>query len=213
MNHAKPVCFAPSFSGSFDSLTRFLWAWKDQKTIHEVVYGGSISSADHAKQFEEKFLHETTQFKFRSGISDSDSYVDVFKRVLTTYGIDHDKAAYWVEDESTFGADFHESTFGNAFQRARMKERQQDIRQDIRQDIPTYRFPREISHLRSAYQEATQMFRTTMRGAAPTLDFSLKDPSHGEDSIPVFSDTHTPVGQSAAIRVPLRTSELAVLLP
>jgi hypothetical protein len=177
----KTGLLAPSFSGSFDSLTRFLWAWQEQETIHKVVYGGSISIADNAKQFEEKFLEpnklqETTRFNFRSGIVALDSYVNAFEQVLSTYGIDHDKAAYWVEDESGFGASFQGQ-----------------------HDIPTYRFPREISHLRSAYQEATQMSRTSVRGAAPTLDFSLKDPSHGEDSIPVFSETHTPVGQSAAI--------------
>jgi hypothetical protein len=182
----KTGLLGPSFSGSFDSLARFLWAWEGQKTIYEIVYGGSISSVENAKQFEKTLeepngLLETTQFKFRSGIASSDSYVDAFERVLSTYGIPPDKAAYWVEDESSFGA---------SFQTARRKRQQ---------DIPTYRFPREISRLRSAYQEATQSSRNSVRSARPILDFSLKDPSHGEDSIPVFSDTHTPVAQSAAI--------------
>jgi hypothetical protein len=183
----KTGLLAPSFSGSFDSLTRLLQPWDDPETIYKTVFGGSISSFDNAKHFEHASINKRTQFKFRSGIADSDSYMAAFDQVLDYYSIDHSKAAYWVEDESGFGA---------AFQHSREKKKEKEIETE---EIPIYRFPREISHLRSAYQEATQGSRNTVRTGAPTLDFSLKDPSHGEDSIPVFSDTHTPVGQSAAI--------------
>ena len=184
---------APSFSGSFESLTRLLQAWDGQPIVYETVFGGSISSANNAKQFEEAFIRGPVKFKFRSGIASSDSYIAAFQQVLAYYHIDPGKAAYWVEEESGFGASFQKA------RREDQKTRRKDQNANPEEEIPTYTFPREISHLRSAYQEATRSARSTPRSAAPTLDFSLKDPTHGEDSIPLFSDTHTPVGQSAAI--------------
>ncbi len=167
---------APTFSGSFESLTRHVKAWdsKHPELLHRHVYGGSISSSEYADAF-----REVTGFDFSSGIANSKNYKTAFEDLLLPRYHVEDKAAYWVEDESGFSA---------SFQRAVWKKK-----------VPIYTFPREISHLRNAYQEATQGTRNTVRNVVPRLDFSLKDPSHGEDSIPVFSDTHTPVAQSAAI--------------
>ena len=176
---------APTFSGSFESLTSLLLARDDRATMSNTVYGGSISSADKAKRFEDAFSRQTNGFKFRSGIAASSSYQDTFNKVLTYYNIDPGKAAYWLEDESGFAASFQQVKAHRV------------LRKD--EAIPTYWFPRDISHLRSAYQEATQSSGSSDRSSAPKLDFTLKDPSQGEDSIPVFSETHTPVGQSAAI--------------
>jgi hypothetical protein len=183
---------APIYSGSFDSLTRFLSGWKDQRTIHPFVYGGSISSRAKADEFENTLRKSVVPFQFRSGIVNSDDYVAAFEKMLDDYHIPRDKAAYWVEDESGFGASFGQTVRDPSSEHPAGTSPESDA-------IPIYPFPRDISHLRSAYQEATKSSRNTVRNAAPTLDISLKDPSHGEDSIPVFSDTHTPVGQSAAI--------------
>jgi hypothetical protein len=178
---------APTFSGSFNSLARLLRAWDGREAIYKTVYGGSISSFENARLFEEAIKVDNDQpFSFRSGIAASNDNIAAFDKVLSYYNIERDKAAFWVEDESGFGA----SSF-SALEKF-------NLRREIR-EIPIYRFPREISHLRSAYQEATQAARSTTRNASPRLDFSLKDPGHGEDSMPVFSDTHTPVAQSAAI--------------
>jgi hypothetical protein len=164
---------APTFSGSFESLTRLVTKWPGRPpTLHNHTYGGSVSSEEYARKFS-----TATGLEFSSGIASSENYRDVFNNLLSEYHIHN--AAYWLEDESGFGASFQNDLHG--------------------QPVPTYTFPREISHLRNAYQEATQINRTSVRNTVPRLDLSLKDPSHGEDSIPVFSETHTPVAQSAAI--------------
>jgi hypothetical protein len=176
---------APTFSGSFESLTRLVTKWPGRPhMLHKHVYGGSISSADYARKFS-----NATHLEFSSGIASSENYQDVFKNLLSEYHID--KAAYWVEDESGFGASFQDTLYETEDEKHRKKHNEEEV--------PTYTFPREISHLRNAYQEATQSIRSSVRNVVPRLDLSLKDPSHGEDSIPVFSETHTPVAQSAAI--------------
>jgi hypothetical protein len=175
---------APTFSGSFESLTRFLKRLdKHHKdSISNIVYGGSISSTAKAEDFQKQ-----SGLRFRSGIASSDAYRQAFQKILTDYRIQRNKAAYWVEEESGFG-----QSFINDFNKDNDKDNDND-------KIDIYTFPREISHLRAAYQEATHSSADNNRNASPKLEISLKDPSHGEDSIPLFSDTHTPLAQSAAI--------------
>jgi hypothetical protein len=176
---------APTFSGSFESLARSVESWHDNHKgstdiqIHPTVYGGSISSDLYANAFQVR-----TGFTFNSGIASSKDYRAAFEEVLRRYKIDPEKAAYWIEDESGYASSFQ----------AEEKKPTPDEK-----GTPTYTFPREISHLRNAYQEATKDSRNSSRNSGPSLDISLRDPSHGEDSIPVFSDTHTPLAQSAAI--------------
>jgi hypothetical protein len=193
LSRNKTGLLAPSFSGSFESLTRLLDKWSDRGSIYPTVYGGSVSSSSSAESFDAHFKDPSSgvqSFEFRSGIVDSRSYREIFEgSVLCFYNIKKDEAAYWVEEESGFGATFKTKDSATC---------QEDTDAESK-PVPTYWFPRDISHLRSAYQEALQSSRSAARSASPTLDFTLKDPSHGEDSIPVFSDTHTPVGQSAAI--------------
>jgi hypothetical protein len=192
---------APTFSGSFESLTRYVeeWKTKNRDKLNPHVYGGSISSSEYAEEFS-----KATGFNFSSGIVSSKSYLQVFEESVLPRYHSEGKAAYWVEDDSGFSASFQEAHFLITQERQRLNPKAQERqwlnpKAQERIKVPIYTFPREISHLRNAYQDATQSTRNTIRNVAPRLDFSLKDPSHGEDSIPVYSDTHTPVAQSAAI--------------
>ena len=179
---------APSFSGSFDSLARALDAcaknsWTERHALHPIVYGGSISSREHAEAFANK-----THLTFYSGIAATEDYETAFKHLIDLYQIPRDQAAYLVEDESAFSGSFatppHE---GDA--------------------IPRFVFPRDIDHLRNAYRDAVTGpggDRQSAPGAA--IDFSIKDPNVGEDGIPTFSDKQTPLSQDAAVAA--ITSEL-----
>jgi len=64
--------------------------------------------------------------------------------------------------------------------------------------IRTYVFPRDIAHVRNAYQEATAQVQLP-NASQPTIAFSLRDPNSGEDSIPEFSDAQSPLAQDAVI--------------
>ncbi|MBV9610836.1 MAG: hypothetical protein JO091_00115, partial [Acidobacteriaceae bacterium] len=59
-------------------------------------------------------------------------------------------------------------------------------------------FPRDISHLRNVYRDAVVASQQG-NSAQQAIDFSLKDPDSGEDSVPVFSNSQTPVTQYAII--------------
>lgn len=65
--------------------------------------------------------------------------------------------------------------------------------------MPRYVFPRDISHLRNAYQETGPPARDPYGPQAPNLSFSIRDPNSGEDSIPTFSNVQTPLEQDAIL--------------
>src|SRR5262249_28590713 len=109
----------PTFSGSFESLTRFVSAWDSAHphVLYQKVYGGSISSASSAKGF-----RKNTKFEFYSGIANSDAYQNEFRSILDRYKIKPKDAAYWVEEDSGLGGAFRQDT----------------------NETPLYTFPREI---------------------------------------------------------------------
>jgi hypothetical protein len=167
---------APTFSGSFSSLSQLITSWKaaawpDARQVHTVVYGGSISNGGYAESF-----HRSTGLTFRGGIATSEDYTQVFRKVLDLYGVKPEHAAYLVEDESGFAEGFPAG------------------------QIPQYVFPRDIAHIRNAYKEESGT-RGTSRSEVPSasIEFSIKDPNAGEDSIPLFSEGQTPLSQDAAV--------------
>jgi hypothetical protein len=166
---------APTFSGSFESLTRLVNRWKTQpefKRLYPAVYSGTASSSVRGKIFSGQ-----TGLEFHSGVASISEAQHAFTELLGRYGISESHAAYLVEGESGYAKSF--------------------ILQEA-SPIKTYRYPRDIANLRNAYQEATGT-ESTKGGSQAAVDFTLKDHSHGEDTVPVFSDTHTPVVQSALL--------------
>ena len=172
---------APSFSGSFPSLAHGLSRWlkgnsRNKDRLYSTAYGGSVSS-----RFAATILNTQTNLSFRSGILSGIDIARGLSSLLGTYGIPEKSVAYLVEQESGYSSD-EASAIRNIFPEA-----------------VVYEFPRDISHLRNAYQRATPSTGGRYPNAIPSIELSLNDPSRGEDSIPVFSDTDTPVVQSAEV--------------
>lgn len=111
---------------------------------------------------------------FRDASANTKDQDDYFLQVLAELGIETGQAAKLVEDESAFG----EAATGG--------------------DIRLFRFPREISHLRNAYRDAISGSKSS-NAAQPDIEFSIKDPQTGEDSIPVFSASQSPLSQYGVI--------------
>ena len=181
----------PSFSGSFSSLTILVRAWNavmggdPGRRITGPIFGGTVSSVYYAKLFTDR-----TKIEFRSGIASTEDYKQVFCRVLERYHIKKHEAAYLAEDETAFTQAFnHPETQGP-----------ETACDDDNERIPSYVFPRDIAHLRNNYQDDTDSTSPARNQPnAPGVNFSIKDPNGGEDSVPTFSEAQTPLSQSAAV--------------
>ncbi len=164
----------PTFSGSFPSLARRLKNWRS-KNINRTVYSGTASNLNYARAFK-----NDTGLDFQGGILDSHGYQQAVCRALKEFG-GSERTALLKEDEGGL---------------------QQSFATD-NTEVPcysdSYTFPRDISHLRNAAQEVSAAARNPYAGTNPDVDFSIKDPDNGEDSIPNFADRQTPLTQSAVL--------------
>lgn len=188
LNKNRVGLLMPSFSGSFASLTVLARAWDcgSRYPIVGPVYGGTISSAGLAKAFT-----NSTGLEFRSGIASTEDYKEAFCTVLKRYGIKESEAAYLAEDETAYAQEFSRPEEGKAGPQEAC---------ELYGTIPRYVFPRDISHLRNVYQDETGGASPERSQQNPSgVNFSIKDPSRGEDSVPTFSDAQTPLSQSAVV--------------
>jgi hypothetical protein len=145
--------------------------------INSEVYSDSASSVEHAKAFE-----TATKMNFHSGVVNTQDYGTAVCTVLHNYNIRTDEAALLKEDESAHSQSVSKS-FGPESGSCPLTQ---------------YVFPRDISHLRNAYQEDGAV-RDPYTGGPPSISFSIRDPNSGEDSTPEFSDVQTPLSQDAVL--------------
>lgn len=188
---------APVFSGSFPSLARLLNRWTDVKDrkgpkLHNTVFGGQVSSYEVAKSFTES-VRGIRGLAFHGGITNSDDYRYVFEcGVLPSYHLARSQAAYLVEGETGYGL-----KSSAAFLDERISEKCPQVIDSA--PIRTFTFPRDLAHVRNAFREASQGVGTQNPGLLPSVDFTLKDPTRGEDSIPTFSETGNSMTGSASL--------------
>ena len=175
----------PSFSGSFPSLARLLHDWQvehkqsavseETRPINHTVYSGTVSNFDYATAFKQK-----AGLDFHGGVLDSQNYQKVLCAAVQRFG-GAGRFAILKEDEGGLQQSFAIARGG--------KVCEHDV----------YIFPRDISHLRNASQESRNGARNPYADSNASVDFSIKDPDYGEDSIPTFADVQTPVTQSAVV--------------
>jgi hypothetical protein len=183
----------PTFSGSFYSLAGLILQDKAKqpgKTYQ--IRSGTTQSQGAAQNFVnlvESPLRRDVEFHSATeNLWDQDRQ---FRDVLDQLRIPPDRAAVLSEGESTFG---------RAASRAwsHIEPRGTPSRGSPHQDIRVFRFPRDISHLRDSYRQAVQASKSD-KGPTPNLDFTLKDAGVGEDSVPTYSQTQTPLSQNGVI--------------
>lgn len=167
----------PTFSGSFDSLAFLI---SQDKTKYPgksyQVRSGTVQGLTDAGNFMNRVGDAVEFHSATADVSEQDRH---FSEVLNDLRIPATQAAVLTEDESAFGA-------------AHMPVGKKAT------SLRYFRFPRDISHLRDAYRQAQQPAKST-NAPSPGLDFSIKDPTIGEDSAPTFSSTQTPLSQNAVI--------------
>jgi hypothetical protein len=168
---------APTFSGSFSSLTALIKEWQAAHSLDtrlsDVVYSGAVSHKAYADAFK-----VSTRLNFHAGGVDTQDYQKVFCEVLDDYHIAPFNAALLKEDETGYSNSFDPAT---------------------QCGVRTYVFPRDISRLRNAYQEENTSVRDPYMDPSWNLNFSIRDPNSGEDSIPTFSEVQTPLTQDATV--------------
>jgi len=164
----------PTFSGSFYSLADLILQDKASQPGRTYrVQSGTAQGSGVAEAFQARAgvsFHSATD-----NIRDQDRH---FRHLLDEFRIPPQRAAVLAEGESTFGR--AASHAGSA------------------EDIHVLRFPRDISHLRDAYRQVVQASKSS-QSPSPTLDFSLKDSSVGEDTVPTYSQKQTPLSQNGVI--------------
>jgi hypothetical protein len=172
----------PTFSGSFFSLTQLinldqqLTTAKVRDHIRYVVRTGTASNDYYAIRFI-KDAHAAVDFA-ATNANTADQAAD-FCKILNDFRIPSDQAAILIEDQTGYAMGYSDRRCEDGA-------------------IEVLHFPREISHLRNVYRD-TAAASHAENTPQPAIDFSLKDPESGEDSIPVFSSTHTPISQYAVI--------------
>ncbi len=164
----------------------------EEKKAAYRVRSGTVTDILAGEKFGEKV-------DFRSANADSSFTASASERfnslqeTLKALNI-NDHAAILVEDESAYGT----AVVGRE-----------------KSGVEVFRFPRDISHLRNAYREDTPSSASvSVNGFEPDLDFSIKDPDIGEDSISSFSKTQSPLSQNAilnAITLAIRRDRIRIV--
>ena len=118
-------------------------------------------------------------------VDTQDAYLKVFcEMLLKDYDIDPVKAALLREDETGLSNSFDSQQPESAQSKCHVRQ---------------YVFPRDISHLRNAYQESSGAASADPYDPSRNLNFSIRDPNSGEDSIPTYSEIQTPLSQDAVV--------------
>jgi hypothetical protein len=164
----------PTFSGSFGSLAELIL----QEPNKQFVVRTGTATNQRAAQAVKKAAKS-----FHSANMNSTEHSQHFCDVLSELRIDTSQAALLVEDETSF---------------ARGVEMAPGCGEKSEKKVALIRFPRDISHLRNVYRETVAASQST-QAQAPEVDFSLKDPESGEDSVPIYSNAQSPVSQNAVL--------------
>lgn len=172
----------PVFSGSFYSLAALL---KDDR-VQSGATAYRVRSGTATNTYDGSILQRIADFRGTSTNTTDQSWY--FRSTLADLGIDPADAALLVEDDSAYGNDTVVVARKNAEPRGTAQLK----------DIRVFRFPRDISHLRNAYQGAAAASKTNSSKTSD-VEFSIKDPQTGEESTPIFSGSQSPLSQDGVI--------------
>jgi len=182
----------PTFSGSLYSLAEILDSESSLRSVQIVVHSGSVSSGNTVDWFSgwfNKYRDNPTALPFMT-FQESDQYA--IARFIEFARQQDYEAKYIVllsEDETAYGS----------HQRAQSEQEPTDAQED---EVVHLYFPRDISQLRSAYQqdllkaESGSDKRFTPR---TTLPLNLEDTGSDDDSVPSYAHRQTPLSQEAVL--------------
>jgi len=189
------LILGPNFSGSLYSLHYLLEDDSDTRPV--IIHSGTASSYSTIQWFQSRCRKRVAVFR---SFQESDLYA---LRHFVTFAVDQQEydekeIAIVSEDETAYGDQPHgvgKPSDGNsctAFPAYSYPP-----------NIPHFYFPRDISHLRSAYQQQIQAATASNSGSSPPrtiLPLNIEDTGSDDDSVRIYSPGQTPLSEEAILQ-------------
>jgi hypothetical protein len=187
----------PTFSGSLYPLKGLL---DDQGPEPPVVRSGSISSLQAVCWFESA----TSQVDFQTFDVSDDYALRRFVQYVKQLGYEARQVAVLSEDETAYGNLRGTPEGDKAKDNGACREGNSPAESDAETRVLPIYFPREISQLRSAYQQnsSTKSQTSTVdNGTRPqtVLPLNLEDERSDDDTVPHYARLQTPLSQEAVL--------------
>jgi hypothetical protein len=183
----------PNFSGSLPSLDRALYQGKSEiapGVSRFTIFSGSVSGEDSYQWFRSR-LNDKHLGSFTTALESDSLQLKRFCQYIKQQGYLSDRVAFLSEDETAFGM-----AFGTASR--------DSGKCDPCQGATNLSYPRDISTLRSAYEQqsifsAGNASRGTNTGST-TLRSELTEPASGElDTVRSYGGHLTPLAQESVL--------------
>jgi hypothetical protein len=214
------LILGPSFSGSLYSLRYMLETYPDKRPI--IIHSGSASSFDTIQWFQSNLPKANVVFRT---FHESDQYAlqHFVAFIIGQQKYAESDIALLTEDETAYGnqsspAPPHKPGNSDASPpdpRCKPGDASSTQTQTPCAATPHspsgsplsriahFYFPRDISHLRSAYQQQIQSANSSNAGSKPsntTLPLNLEDTGNDDDSVPTYAPGQTPLSDEAVLQ-------------
>jgi hypothetical protein len=189
------LILGPNFSGSLYSLHYLLEDDSDTRPV--IIHSGTASSYSTIRWFQSR--RRKRDLVFRS-FQESDQYAlqHFLAFAVGQQKYDEQDIAFLSEDETAYGDQLSEvKTPGGCDSCAVFSP------SSYPPNIPHFYFPRDISHLRSAYQLQIQAAASSNSGSSPartTLPLNIEDTGSDDDSVRIYSPGQTPLSEEAILQ-------------
>jgi hypothetical protein len=189
------LILGPDFSGSLYSLAYLLAHDPANRSNYVTVHSGRVTSYSTVSWFQ-KFAHGKERHTYFRSFLESDLYQ---KNRFLSYAICEQHyvpsdVVILTEDETAYGQP--------AVPQKLDVENDQLKCADKFAQISNIFFPRDISHLRSAYQQQSQAAAASdagNRSPRTTLPLNIEDTGNDDDSVPTYSPGQTPLSEESIL--------------
>jgi hypothetical protein len=198
----------PTFSGSLYSLAQLIEHLPDDGVKSVVIRSGTVSSWETAQWFKDhKSSDGGTAVDFAT-FQQSDRYMlRKFVQFEKRRGYEPNRIAVLTEDETAYGNPFQLKVSKEApCPKDSLREDAAAVKEDafIADEACLLRlfFPRDISQLRSAYQQGfEQQGSSSSNGyqVRTTLPLNLQDSGSDDDTVPQYAHSQTPLSQESIL--------------
>jgi hypothetical protein len=189
------LILGPSFSGSLYSLHYLLEDDSDARPV--IIHSGTASSYRTIQWFQSRCRKRVVVFR---SFQESDRYaIEHFLAfAVGQQEYEENQVAIVSEDETAYGDQPQEASWPSEHNNCTSFRAY-----SYPPKIPHFYFPRDISHLRSAYQQQIQAATASNSGSSPprtTLPLNIEDTGSDDDSVRIYSPGQTPLSEEAILQ-------------
>jgi hypothetical protein len=195
VSNSPLLILGPNFSGSLYSLHYLLEDDSDPRPV--IIHSGTASSYSTIQWFQSRCRKRVVVFR---SFQESDLYAlqHFLAFAVGQQEYDEKEVAIVSEDETAYGDQPHEvSKEGEGNSCTAFPA------YSYPPNIPHFYFPRDISHLRSAYQQQIQAASASNSGSSPPrtiLPLNIEDTGSDDDSVRIYSPGQTPLSEEATLQ-------------